>query len=395
MREMETSSQAINTYQLEERRYPPPPEFAARANAQPDIYDRSFDEFWETEGRERVGWFEPFTKLYEWEPPYAKWYLGGKLNVAWNCLDKHVEAGRGDKVAYFWEGEPEGDRRALTYSDLLREVTKLANGLKSLGVGKGTPVGIYLGMVPEAPIAMLACARLGAPHTVVFGGFSADSLAGRLHDMECEVLITQDEAWRRGTTVPLKHVADEAVGESPTVQSVVVLQRTGNDVPMTEGRDHWWHELATDESECPAEPMDSEDLLYLLYTSGTTAKPKGIKHTTGGYLTGVTATHKLVFDLKEDTDVYWCAADIGWVTGHSYIVYGPLCNGATSVIYEGTPDFPDKDRLWEIVERYNVTILYTAPTAIRTFMKWGTQFPEKHDLSSLRLLGSVGEPINP
>ncbi|MCW2962897.1 MAG: acetate/CoA ligase [Actinomycetia bacterium] len=392
---METSSQEINTYQLEERRYPPPPEFAARANAQRDIYDRDFDEFWETEGRERVAWFEPFTKLYEWEPPYAKWYLGGKLNVAWNCLDKHVEAGRGDQVAYYWEGEPDGDRRALTYSDLLREVTKLANALKSLGVGKGTPVGIYMGMVPEAPVAMLACARLGAPHTVIFGGFSADSLAGRLHDMECEVLITQDEAWRRGTTVPLKRVADEAVGESPTVQNVVVLQRTGNDVPMTEGRDHWWHELATDESECPAEPMDSEDLLYLLYTSGTTAKPKGIVHTTGGYLVGAASTHYYIFDLKRDEDVYWCAADVGWVTGHSYIVYGPLCNGATSVMYEGTPDYPDKDRWWEIIERYGVTILYTAPTAIRSHMKWGPEHAQKHDLSTLRLLGSVGEPINP
>jgi acetyl-CoA synthetase len=385
----------IDTYQSEERRYPPPPEFAAHANAQPDIYDLGFDEFWEREGRERVAWFEPFTKLYEWEPPYAKWYLGGKLNVAWNCLDKHVEAGRGDKVAYFWAGEPEDDRRELTYSDLLREVTKLANALKSLGVGKGTPVGIYLGMVPEAPIAMLACARLGAPHTVVFGGFSADSLAGRLQDMECEVLITQDEAWRRGTTVPLKRVADEAVDESPTVQSVVVLRRTGNDVPMTEGRDHWWHELAIDESECPAEPMDAEDLLYLLYTSGTTAKPKGIVHTTGGYLVGVASTHYYIFDLKRDEDVYWCAADVGWVTGHSYIVYGPLCNGASSVMYEGTPDYPDKDRWWEIVERYGVTILYTAPTAIRSHMKWGPEHAKQHDLSSLRLLGSVGEPINP
>ena len=261
---------------------------------------RSFDAFWEREGRERVTWFEPFTKLYEWEPPYAKWYLGGKLNVAYNCLDRHVEAGRGDKVAYYWEGEPEGDRRELTFADLLRETTKLANALKALGVGKGTPVGIYMGMVPEAPIAMLACARLGAPHTVVFGGFSADSLAGRLNDMGCEVLITQDEAWRRGTTVPLKRIADEAVAESPSVQNVVVLRRTGNDVPMTEGRDHWWHELATDERLCPPEPMDAEDLLYLLYTSGTTAKPKGIVHTTGGYLVGVATTHHYIFDLKPD-----------------------------------------------------------------------------------------------
>ncbi len=333
--------------------------------------------------------------MLEWERPYAKWYGGGKLNAAWNCVDKHVEEGRGDAVAYYWEGEPEGDRRQLTYSDLLREVTMLANALKKLGVGKGTPVAIYLGMVPEAPVAMLACARLGAPHTVVFGGFSADSLAGRMQDMECEVLITQDEAWRRGTTVALKATADEAVAEAPSVRSVVVLRRTGNDVPMTEGRDHWWHELATDESACPAEPMDPEDLLYLLYTSGTTAKPKGIAHTTAGYLVGVASTHHYIFDLKRDTDVYWCAADVGWVTGHSYIVYGPLCNGATSVMYEGTPDFPDKDRWWDVVERYGVTILYTAPTAIRSHMKWGPEHAARHDLSTLRLLGSVGEPINP
>ncbi len=389
------STSDIETSFVESRRYAPSPEFAAQANAQPEIYERDFDEFWETEGRERVGWFEPFTKLYEWEPPYAKWYLGGKLNVCWNCVDKHVEGGRGANVAYYWEGEPDGDRRALTYDDLLSEVTKLANALKVLGVTKGTPVGIYMGMTPEAPIAMLACARLGAPHTVIFGGFSADSLSGRLQDMACEVLITQDEAWRRGTTVPLKTTADEAVAESPTVRSVIVLRRTGNDVPMTDGRDHWWHEIATDESACPAVPMDPEDLLYLLYTSGTTAKPKGIAHSTGGYLVGVATTHHYIFDLKRDTDVYWCAADVGWVTGHSYIVYGPLCNGATSVLYEGTPDFPDKDRWWQIAERYGVTILYTAPTAIRSHMKWGPEHAARHDLSTLRLLGSVGEPINP
>jgi acetyl-CoA synthetase len=389
------TGQDIDTLFLEERRYPPTPDFAAQANAQPSIYEEDFEAFWTREGNERVTWFEPWSELYEWELPYAKWFVGGKLNVAWNCLDKHVEAGRGDRVAYYWEGEPDGDRRELTYADLLREVTKLANGLKSLGVRKGTPVGIYMGMVPEAPIAMLACARLGAPHTVVFGGFSADSLSDRLHDMGCEVLITQDEAWRRGTTVPLKRTADESVSASPGVKSVVVLRRTGKDVPMTEGRDHWWHELATDESDCPAEPMDAEDLLYLLYTSGTTAKPKGIVHTTGGYLVGVAATHHYVFDLKPERDVYWCAADVGWVTGHSYIVYGPLCNGATSVLYEGTPDFPDKDRWWDVAERYGVTILYTAPTAIRSHMKWGPEHAQKHDLSKLRLLGSVGEPINP
>jgi acetyl-CoA synthetase len=386
---------AIETLLGEERRYPPPPEFAAQANAQPDIYELTFEELWEREGRERVTWFEPFTQLYEWELPYAKWYGGGRLNVAYNCLDRHVEAGNGDKVAYFWEGEPEGDRRELTYADLLRETTKLANALKALGVGKGTPVGIYMGMVPETPVAMLACARLGAPHTVVFGGFSADSLSGRLQDMECEVLITQDEAWRRGQPVPLKATADEALAVSPTVKTVVVLRRTGGDVPMQEARDVWWHEVATDESECPCEPMDSEDLLYLLYTSGTTAKPKGIVHTTAGYLVGVAATHRYIFDLRRETDVYWCAADVGWVTGHSYIVYGPLCNGGTGVMYEGVPDYPDKDRWWAIVERYGVTILYTAPTAIRAHMKWGEEYAARHDLSSLRLLGTVGEPINP
>ncbi|MGH3131011.1 MAG: AMP-binding protein, partial [Gaiellaceae bacterium] len=308
---------------LEERRYPPPEDFAAQANAQPDVYDRSFEQFWEAEGRERVTWFEPFSELLEWELPYAKWYLGGKLNACFNCVDRHVDAGLGEKVAYYWEGEPEGDRRALTFADLKGEVVRLANGLKELGVRKGTPVGIYMGMVPETAIAMLACARLGAPHTVVFGGFSADSLGDRLQDMECEVLITQDEAWRRGVAVPLKRTADEALADSPTVGRVVVLRRTGGDVPMTDGRDVWWHELAVDDSDCPCEPMDAEDLLYLLYTSGTTAKPKGIVHTTAGYLVGVASTHRYIFDIKPDS-IFWCAADIGWVTGHSYIVYGPL-----------------------------------------------------------------------
>jgi acetyl-CoA synthetase len=387
-------TQAIETMFLEERRYPPPEAFAAQANAKPGIYDEGFEAFWEREGRERITWFEPFGELLEWRPPYAKWYLGGKLNIAYNCLDRHIENGLGDKVAYYWEGEPVNDRRTLTYSDLQREVVKCANALKRLGVKKGTPVGIYMGMVPEAPVAMLACARLGAPHTVVFGGFSADSLSDRLQDMGCEVLITQDEAWRRGTTVPLKHTADEALATSPKVKKVLVLRRTGGEVPMTEGRDVWWHDAATDESDCPPEPMDSEDLLYLLYTSGTTAKPKGIVHTTAGYLVGVATTHHYIFDIKPDS-VYWCAADVGWVTGHSYIVYAPLCNATTSVMYEGTPDYPDKDRWWEIVERYKVDILYTAPTAIRTHMKWGPEFAQKHDLSSLRLLGSVGEPINP
>ena len=392
---MEPGTQAIETMFLEERRYPPDPDFAAQANAQTDIYERGFEEFWQSEGRERVTWFEPFETLLEWEPPYAKWYLGGKLNVTYNCVDRHVEAGRGDKVAYFWEGEPEDDRREVSYADLQREVVRMANALKELGVRKGTPVGIYMGMVPELPIAMLACARLGAPHTVVFGGFSAESLSDRLNDMECELLITQDEAWRRGSPVPLKRTADEALASSPKVRTAIVLRRTGNDVPMEEGRDVWWNDVATSDADCPCEPMDSEDLLYLLYTSGTTAKPKGIVHTTAGYLVGVATTHYYIFDLKAQTDVYWCAADVGWVTGHSYIVYGPLANGATSVLYEGTPDYPDKDRWWDVVERYGVTILYTAPTAIRAHMKWGPEHAERHDLSSLRLLGSVGEPINP
>jgi acetyl-CoA synthetase len=393
----ETQPAAIETMFLEERRYPPDPEFAAQANAQQDLYELKFEELWAKEA-ERVTWFEPWATLLEWEPPYAKWYLGGKLNVCFNCVDRHVEAGRGGKVAYYWEGEPEGDRRELTFAELQSEVVRFANALKALGVKKGTPVGIYMGMVPELPIAMLACARLGAPHTVVFGGFSAESLAGRLHDMECELLITQDEAWRRGTTVPLKRNADEALASSPTVKQCVVLRRAGGDVPMQDGRDLWWHELVEGQSEdpesCPPEAMDSEDLLYLLYTSGTTARPKGIAHTTGGYLVGVAATHHYIFDVKPDS-VYWCAADVGWVTGHSYIVYGPLCNGTTGVMYEGTPDYPDKDRWWDIVERYKVDILYTAPTAIRTHMKWGPEHAAKHDLSSIRLLGTVGEPINP
>ena len=391
------SDKAIETLLAEDRRYPAPEDFAAQANAKSDIYDIPFEEFWEREGRERVTWFEPFTSLLEWELPYAKWYLGGKINVSYNCLDRHVEAGLGERVAYLWEGEPEGERSSLTYAELLAQVVRMANVLKELGVGKGTRVAIYLGMVTELPIAMLACTRLGAPHTVVFGGFSADSLADRSNDMGCEVLITQDEAWRRGSTVPLKLTADEAMAAAPGIRACLVVERTGNEVPMQAGRDHWLHnfEVPDDPATCPPEPMDAEDLLFLMYTSGTTAKPKGIAHTTGGYLVGAATTHRYVFDLKPETDVYWCAADIGWITGHSYIVYGPLCNGATSVMYEGTPDFPDKDRWWEIVERYGVTILYTAPTAIRAHMKWGPEFAEQHDLSSLRLLGSVGEPINP
>jgi acetyl-CoA synthetase len=396
------SDQAIETLFDEQRRYPPPPEFAAQANAGADIYDLPFEEFWDREGRARVSWFEPYTTLLEWELPYAKWFVGGKINVAYNCLDRHVEAGLGDRVAFYYEGEPVGDdaeRVAITYAQLLDEVVRAANGLKAIGVGKGTPVGIYMGMGPGLPVAMLACARLGAPFTVVFGGFSAESLADRLNDMRCEVLLTQDESFRRGSLVPLKRNADEALVSCPTVRTVVVGQRTRSDVPMTPGRDLTWSALVdgqpTDPASCPCEPMDAEDLLYLLYTSGTTAKPKGIAHTTAGYLVGVATSHHYVFDLKPGTDVYWCAADIGWVTGHSYIVFGPLCNGATSILYEGTPDYPDKNRWWDIVERYRATILYTAPTAIRAHMKWGPEHAAKHDLSSLRLLGTVGEPINP
>jgi len=393
----QAAQHAIETMQVEERRYPPTAEFRKQANAQPDIYNRGFDDFWSEESK-RVTWFEPWQQLYEWKPPYAKWFVGGKLNVCFNAVDRHVDAGNGDKVAYFWEGEPDGERRTITFRDLQREVVRFANGLKSLGVRKGTHVGIYMGMVPELPIAMLACTRIGAPFTVVFGGFSGESLSSRMNDMQCELLLTQDEGWRRGNRVPLKGNADAALETSPTVKQCVVVKRTGGDVQMKSGRDLWAEEMlkgaSDDPSTCPCEPMDSEDLLYLLYTSGTTARPKGIIHTTGGYLVGVATTHHYIFDIKPDS-VYWCAADIGWVTGHSYIVFAPLTNGTTGIIYEGTPDFPDKDRWWRIVERYKPDVLYTAPTTIRTFMKWGPEHIEKHDLSSLRLLGSVGEPINP
>jgi acetyl-CoA synthetase len=388
----------IDTMLLEERRYAPDPEFARQANAQPEVYERDWEEFWEAEGRNRLTWFEPFSKLYEWEPPYAKWYLGGKLNVCFNCVDRHVEGGKGDKVAYHWEGEPEDERRTITFADLQREVVRFANALRELGVKKGTAVGIYMGMVPELPVAMLACARLGAPHTVVFGGFSSESLSDRLNDMGCEILVTQDEGWRAGKKVPLKQNADEAVAVSPSVRKVVVHRRSGDHVAFDDSRDLWWDELVAekddDPASCPCEPMDAEDLLYLLYTSGTTAKPKGIIHTTAGYLAGVAVTHHYIFDVKPDS-VYWCAADVGWVTGHSYIVYGPLANCTTGVLYEGVPNFPDPERWWSIVERYKVDILYTAPTAIRSHMKWGPEHAAKHDLSSLRLLGTVGEPINP
>jgi len=389
---------AIEDYYLENRTFPPPAGFTSAALA-PDrsLHERAEEDwqgFWADQAR-ALDWVQPWSAVLEWELPFAKWFVGGKLNVSHNCLDRHVQAGRGDRVAYHWEGEP-GDTRTITYAELLGEVGRFANVLKGLGVKKGDRVAIYMPMIPELPVAMLACARIGAAHSVVFGGFSADALAGRINDAEAKVLITADGGYRRGAVSPLKPNADAAVAESPSIESVVVVRRTGQDVEMADGRDHWWHDLTEGAAaDCPPEPMDSEDLLYLLYTSGTTAKPKGIMHTTGGYLTQVAFTHRYVFDLHPETDVYWCAADIGWVTGHSYIVYGPLANGATGVMYEGTPDHPDKDRWWDIIERYKVTILYCAPTAIRTFMKWGTEFPERHDLSSLRLLGSVGEPINP
>jgi acetyl-CoA synthetase len=379
------------------RVFEPPPGFAERAIASdPEIYERAgadFEGFW-AEQAERLTWFSHWDSVMDWTPPWVKWFSGGTLNASYNCLDRHVEAGGGEKIAYYWEGEP-GDSRVLTYRDLYEQVCRLANALRSLGVGKGDRVNIYLGMIPELPIAMLACARIGAPHSVVFGGFSADSLRDRINDAEAKVLITADGAWRRGTIVPLKANADDALQACPSIEHVITVKRCDNEHGFTPGRDHWYHELVQDQpSECEPEPMDAEDLLYLLYTSGTTGKPKGIAHTTGGYMTQVAATHRLIFDIHED-DVFWCAADCGWVTGHSYIVYGPLANHTTGVMYEGAPDWPEKDRWWDIIERYHVSILYTAPTAIRSFMGWGTQFPDGHDLSSLRLLGSVGEPINP
>jgi len=392
-------SEAIESLAAEGRTFAPSVDFKGSARiTDAGIYDEAntdVEGFWARQARDLIDWFEPWSAVCEWDLPFAKWFVGAKLNASYNCLDRHIANGHGEKVAYHWEGEP-GDTRTITYAELLDEVSRLANALKELGVKKGDRVNIYMGMVPELPMALLACSRIGAPHSVVFGGFSSDSLRDRINDAEAKVLITADGAWRRGKVFPLKETADTAVGECPSIEKVLVLRRTENDVAWTEGRDVWWHDLvAAQSTDCPPEPMDSEDLLYLLYTSGTTAKPKGIMHATGGYLTQVAFTHQNVFDLQPDTDVYWCAADVGWVTGHSYIVYGPLMNLTTSVMYEGTPDFPDKDRLWRIIERYGVTILYTAPTAIRTFMKWGDEFPERCDLSSLRLLGTVGEPINP
>ena len=394
---MSDIEQNIEALLSEERVFPPPADFVERAIVNDaEIYDRAnadHEAFW-AEQAERLTWFSHWDSVMEWEPPWVRWFSGGTLNASYNCLDRHVEAGGGDKVAYHWEGEP-GDTRTITYADLYEDVCRLANGLKSLGVVKGDRVNIYLGMVPELPIAMLACARIGAAHSVVFGGFSAEALRDRINDAEAKVLITADGAWRRGTVVPLKDNADAAVAQCPSIEHVVTVRRCENDHAFQAGRDIWYHELVAGQpAECEPEPMDAEDLLYLLYTSGTTGKPKGIAHTTGGYMTQVAATHRMIFDIHED-DVYWCAADCGWVTGHSYIVYGPLANHTTGVMYEGAPDWPDKDRWWDIIERYGVTILYTAPTAVRAFMRWGTEHADKHDLSSLRLLGSVGEPINP
>jgi acetyl-CoA synthetase len=389
----------IDDLLLENRKFPPSAAFKKNSLAVgTHLYDQAAadDEgFWAQQASELIDWDQDWHTICEWNVPYAKWFVGGKLNVSYNCLDRHVLAGNGDKVAIHWEGEP-GDMRTITYSELLVEVEKFSNVLKSLGVVKGDRVNIYLPMIPEAAVAMLSCARIGAAHSVVFGGFSSQALADRINDAEAKVLITADGGYRRGEVFELKPAADEAIASTPTIEHVVVVKRGGNKVNMVAGRDHWYHDLMADASDnCPAEPMDSEQLLFLLYTSGTTGKPKGIMHTTGGYLTHVTYTHKYVFDLHPESDVYWCTADVGWITGHSYIVYGPLSNGATQVIYEGVPNYPANDRLWSIVEKYGVTIFYTAPTAIRTFMKWGDEEPAKHDMSTLRLLGSVGEPINP
>ncbi len=392
----------IDTLLSEQRRFPPAPAFAAQATATAALYQaaaRDREGFWAEQAR-ALDWIRPWDRVLDWQLPHAQWFVGGQLNVAANCLDRHLAGPLRNKAAIIWEGEP-GDRRVLTYWDLAREVRRAANVLKHLGVRKGDRVAIYLPMVPEAAIAMLACARIGAVHSVIFGGFSAESVRDRVNDAKAKVLITADGGYRRGQVVQLKRLADQAMVDSPTIEHcLVVRRRPGGEgdetfATMKEGRDHWWHRLMESASAVSApEPMDAEDLLFILYTSGTTGKPKGIVHTTGGYLTQVAATTKHVFDLKP-TDVFWCTADIGWVTGHSYVVYGPLANGATVLMYEGAPDWPERDRFWALIETYGVTILYTAPTAIRAFMKWGTAHPAKHDLSTLRLLGSVGEPINP
>jgi acetyl-CoA synthetase len=383
----------------ERRKFTPREDFRNQANwNDPAVFElarKDPEAFWAQQA-ERLDWFKKWDKVLEWKAPWAKWFVGGKLNITHNCVDRHANSDRRNKAAIIWEGEP-GDSRILTFGMLQREVNKFANALKSLGVKKGDRVAIYMGMTVELPIALLACAKIGAPHSVVFGGFSAESLRERINDAQAEVLITADGSWRRGNVVKLKANADEALKGTPSIQKVIVLERIGTaaQATMQPGRDVTWNEVMDKASDrCEAEPMDAEDMLYILYTSGTTGKPKGVVHTTGGYLVGTATTHQAIFDLKEQ-DVYWCTADIGWVTGHSYIVYGPLANGATTLMYEGSPDFPHRGRFWEIVEKYGVNILYTAPTAIRTFMRWGTDWPAKYDLSSLRVLGTVGEPINP
>lgn len=400
---MSADGDALDILLDENRTFAPPADFKSAANvSDAGIYDRAAEDpeaYW-AEWAKQLDWFTPWNEVLKWEPPHAQWFVGGTLNVAHNCLDRHIEGPLRNKAALIWEGEPADERRVYTYWDLHREVCQFANVLKGLGVEKGDRVAIYLPMIPEAAIAMLACARIGAPHSVVFGGFSPESLADRINDAEAKVLVTADGGYRRGQVLPLKAAADRAMENCPSIEACVCVGRgfglsRVSGVHMTKGRDYWYHELMDDASAvCPAEPMDSEDVLYILYTSGTTGKPKGVVHHTGGYLTQVYATTQTVFDLKDD-DVYWCTADVGWVTGHSYIVYGPLANGATVMMYEGAPDWPDRGRFWEICEKYGVTIFYTAPTAIRAFMKWGDQWPEKYDLSRLRLLGSVGEPINP
>ena len=393
------AERTIENLLREDRIFPPSPEFTRQANAQPGLHEQAAADpvaYWEAQARNRVTWFkEPTVLLDDSNPPFFKWFTDGELNMSYNCLDRHIEAGKGDKVAYYWEGEP-GDERVITYRDLYEDVCRFANGLRSIGVGKGDRVAVYMGMVPELAVAMLACARIGAAHSVIFGGFSADAIYDRVEDAGARVLITCDGAWRRGSVVDLKVAADRAMERTDLVERCVVLRRTENDVTMKEGRDIWWHDLVDGQSaECAPEVMNAEDLLYILYTSGTTAKPKGIMHTTGGSLVGAATTHSFEFDSKTDREIWWCAADIGWVTGHTYILYGPLANQTTSVMYEGTPDYPDKDRLWSIIAKYKVTQLYTAPTAIRAFMKWGEEYPQRHDLSTLRVLGTVGEPINP
>jgi len=393
----DASSEALSNLLHENRRFPPTPEFAAQANVTAEAYDEAASDrlaFWEKQAH-RLSWATPWTQVLEWERPFAKWFVGGTLNVAYNCVDRHVESGHGDQVAYHWEGEP-GDARTLTYGQLKDEVCRAANALTALGVQTGDRVAIYMPMLLETVVAMLACARIGAPHTVVFGGFSAQALSDRILDCDARVVITADGGYRRGVASALKPAVDEAIKSCPDVRSVLVVRRTGQDVEWTDGRDVWWHDVV-DAASTTHVPLafDAEHPLYVMYTSGTTGKPKGILHTTGGYLTQVSYTHHAVFDLKPDSDVYWCGADIGWVTGHSYIVYGPLSNRATSFMYEGTPNTPHEGRWWEMIQKYKINILYTAPTTIRTFMKWGDEIPARFDLSSLRLLGSVGEPINP